>query len=255
MVTARRALWVGVLLAGLTRALDSAGQRPGFEVASIRPSQDGARTSMIVSPSGITYTSVSLSNCLEAAYGVTPYQISGPRWLRTEQYDIAARAGGTTGHEQIMAMLQTLLADRFQLAFHRERKDLRVLGLVVAKSGPRLSPSDASRERSTAGVPGGIRFQSASMPDLGQYLSRQGPIGVPVVDATGLAGRFDFDFLLLRGSSKQPGEVEEGKRSIRDGGSTPFADALEDLGLKLEPRRLPMDILVVDRAQRIPTDN
>src|SRR5438552_14757124 len=87
-----------------------------FEVASVRPTKDRSDESMIVNPGGINYARVTLHNCLEAAYGVKPYQVSGPDWLDSDRFDITARAPGARSREEVMMMLRALLADRFKLA-------------------------------------------------------------------------------------------------------------------------------------------
>ena len=153
-------------------------------------------------------------------------------------------------------MLRALLADRFGLKLRKEQKPMRGFALVVdGRDGPRLTAAaDATGEKTVGrGVyPFGMSrtekgwaFTSASMADFAEYLSNAGPIGVPVVDQTKLIGRFDFVFALM--------PLRE--RTVTDGGPTDYIDALAELGLKLQPRRVPMDAFIVDSASRTPTPN
>ena len=94
-----------------------------FEVAAIKPNPTlKATPSKVVNPGGLIYTFVTLSDCIEAAYGIKSHQLSGPEWLRSEHYDITAKATGNPTNGQLMIMLQSLLAERFKLAFHHDRQ-------------------------------------------------------------------------------------------------------------------------------------
>ena len=228
-------------------------QGPVFDAASIRPSAGQTKRGIIVTPTGIVFRAVSPLNCLEEAYGVTPHQISGPAWIRTDRYDIIARTSEPMTPSQMMARLQTLLTDRFKLSLRRTKQDSRVFALVVRKDGPRLTkaPPDESEGRRESAGGMSLRFRSTSMPELAAYLGRQGPIGIPVVDETSLAGRFDFVLTLVRGESS----ADEGKKTAIEGGVTTYVDALASLGLGLQSRRRPLDVIVIDRAERIQTPN
>src|SRR5262245_60758532 len=109
----------------------SLAAQPRFDAASIRPTQDRRDESMVVNPGGLIYARVRLHECIEAAFGVKYYQISGPNWLDSDAFDISGRAEGNHSREEIMLMLQTLLADRFKLALHREQRELPVYALLV----------------------------------------------------------------------------------------------------------------------------
>ena len=231
------------------------GQGPAFDAATIRPNldEDSART-LRVTPTSLTFQSVSLLNCLEEAYGVTPHQITGPGWIRTERYDIDARTSEPLTRVEMMARLRTLLADRFTLSLRHEQREARVFALVVGKSGPRLTAASDQGEGQREGGKTkamAMGFRSTSMPELAAYLGRQGPIGVPVVDETNLTGRFDFVLTFLRGENSS----DEVKRTMVEAGPTTYIDALRDLGLGLESRRRPIEMIVVDRAERVPTPN
>jgi uncharacterized protein (TIGR03435 family) len=225
-------------------------QGPTFEVASVKPNKARVRQSMTMNPGGIAYTSVSLIDGLQAAYGVKRYQIAGPDWLGSERYDINARTGGAATNEQIRAMLQTLIADRFKLSLHREKKELPVFAILVGKNGARLKVGDSGGERSMGPAPGGLAFTNASMEDLANFL--QQPLSRPVFDLTGLAGRFDFT---IRLTEKSGDDADPTKRAVRDSEPSLFMDALDDLGLKLDPRKAAVEMLVVDRAEKVPSED
>jgi uncharacterized protein (TIGR03435 family) len=236
------------------------GQQPTFDVASVRlnlgaGAEGSTGMSMSTTPSGIAFMEVSLANVLEAAYDVTPSQIKGPGWIRSDRYDIVARTTGPASRDELMAMTRTLLTDRFRLVLHHEQQQLPVFALVPAKKGPNLTPSKPGLEARRSGTKRGMSFQSWTMSDLARYLSRQGPIGRPVTDQTGLQGRFDFTLALDGGFGKIMKKVEGGKESLGDNELTLFTDTLEAVGLRLEGRRMPVDVLVVDRAEKIPTEN
>src|SRR5262245_51336272 len=116
------------VIALLAAATIVSGQGPTFDAASIRPS-DERRTktrTITITPIGIDLKGVSLLNCLEEAYGVSPHQITGPGWMRTDSYDIIARTSEPATRSQMMARLQTLLTDRFRLSLRRSKQDSRV---------------------------------------------------------------------------------------------------------------------------------
>lgn len=224
-----------------------------FDVASIRPTPDRRDESLVVNPGGLIYSRVSLKDCVEAAYGVKRYQISGPDWLDTQLFDITARVEGNHGREEIMLMLQTLMADRFKLELHREEKELPVYALLVGKNGPKFRRSDGDGDFSMGPASGGIGFQKISMTDFAsQFLSRLPPIGRPVLDKTGLEGRYDFTLAL---ASAQGAGADGIKRSAFEEGFSLFAYALDQIGLRLEAQRALVEMLVVDHVEKTPTEN
>src|ERR1700694_338021 len=117
-------------------------QPPAFDTASVKPrksdSKPGADRRMRVSPEGITYTDITLSDAIQAACAVKRYQVSGPDWITSARYDIVAKAAGPVPEAQLKLMLQTLLSDRFKLTFHRESRELSVYSMVPGKKGSKL---------------------------------------------------------------------------------------------------------------------
>jgi uncharacterized protein (TIGR03435 family) len=242
------------VLAALTLAA-AFGQStpPAFEVASIRPVKSMKdRKSLTVDPGRITYVNVTLQDCILAAYGVKPYQISGPGWLDTERYDISAKAADAVPTPELMRMLQTLLADRFQLKLHHETRELSVYALVVAKNGPKLQPGDPGSEPAMdfATIPGGVSFRNYSMSGLaGQLSGRVFGLERPVVDQTGLAGVYNL-------SLKLADSIADLKRAAEKGENPPvFTILQEQAGLRLAAQKAATDFLVVDHAEKVPTEN
>ena len=221
---------------------------PQFEVASIKaanpaalqPGRMGARVS--TSPGMLSARGATLRDLIENAYGVDNYQITGgAEWIGAVRFDVQAKGAGD--REQLLAMLRTLLADRFRLAFHRETKQLTVYALVVAKGGPKFKKYQASDEAPKALN----RFgRNIDMAWLARYLTRFGA-DMPVIDKTGLVGNYDIDLDMRK--IMQAAGADSGAPSI---GSVfqATANALEELGLRLSPTKAPMEVLVIDHAER-----
>ena len=131
---------IGAAVLAAWRLFGQTAPPPAFEVASIKPAAPQQPGRMMVAmggdPGRVNYTNVSLRNVLMRAYDVRSYQITGPSWLDTERYDIVAKVPEGVPKEQIPAMLQNLLAERFQMTIHRETKEQSVYALVVGKNGP-----------------------------------------------------------------------------------------------------------------------
>ena len=227
----------------------AAQERPAFEVASIKPVKyEGGplRVRARIDADGIDFVNVTVQNCILRAFGVKAYQIVGPDWIRTQRFTIAAKAGGPAPQEKILLMLQRLLAERFQFVQHRETREMPAYALVVAKGGPKLkvSASDAVTEVGGGDGPG-INFQNAGMGELISVLTQES--GRPVIDATGLTGKYDFRLVAENSRRPQPATEPGDEPSI-------FIAVQEQLGLKLEPRKIRMEMLVIDRVER-PTEN
>ncbi len=151
-----------------------------------------------------------------------------------------------------MSMLQTLLADRFKLRLHREEKDLPVYALVIGNKGPKLrkAASDGEAEASVVPDAGSLVFKNHSMSEFADFLSRV--MDRPVLDMTGLKDLFDFNLRLFE-SDTSPADM---KRAIGGGQmAASMFTLIQDLGLKLEPRKAPVEILVIDHAEKVPTEN
>jgi uncharacterized protein (TIGR03435 family) len=224
---------------------------PTFDAASVKPSRMLVPRDESANAGGLSFSNVTLSDCIEAAWGVKPYQISGgPEWARSDTYDVAAKAGGNADREHLMAMLQTLLAERFHLALHRETRERAVYLLVAAKNGPKLRVAD-NNGGAAEFVDGGIAFRKMSMPALADYLAGLTVVDRPVLDGTGLNGSFDFTLRLFE---DRPGLSGFDKKFAMRDAEHVFSDLQEQLGLKLEPSKAPVGILIIDSVER-PTEN
>jgi len=216
-----------------------------FEVASIKPHPGEVTFSADPTVKGnrVTATASTLIDMITVAYHVRYDQISGaPGWARTDHYDLEATvAAGAIDREQMMSMLRTLLAERFQLRIHRETKEVPTYALVVSKSGAKLKESSPTEEPKgqTSGDGSGMHMNvcQGTMAQLAARLSGNGA-GRPVIDRTGLTGKYSFKLDWVNA----PG-VESDRPSL--------AMALQDqLGLRLEPALGPSEIVVIDHAER-----
>ena len=219
-----------------------------FDTASIKPSPPGSEGSSSKSDAGwITMRNVTLRRCIIIAYQIRREDriLGGPKWLDEKHYDIDARAEHPDA--RIMNMLQALLADRFQLVLHTEKRSLQGFALIVTKSGMKAKPSPpdtpANRLNSTNGGRGRMDASALSMEDLANRLV--GYLNMPVMDATGLPGYFDFGLRWNPEDAQADAPPSNGpdERSL-------FTALQEQLGLKLEPRKVPTDMLV-DRSRGI----
>jgi bla regulator protein blaR1 len=254
---------IGPIAVGILGALPSRGQThetttPAFEAASVKPHHDKGRRNRArsIEPGRITCLDITLRELILTAYGVKPYQISGPDWIQNNAYDVVATAGKSVGVQEVKRMLGPLLAERFHLVFHRETRELPVFALVVAKGGPKFKePGDGGDPSIRPDDEGGLSFKNLSMDDLAEWLSVLPSMGRPVIDHTGLAGSFSFHanlFNLEKGAP--PGEL---KRSmVSDDAAYTLRTMLPaELGLKLEAQKAPLEILVIDHAEKVPTAN
>jgi uncharacterized protein (TIGR03435 family) len=224
--------------------------RAEFDVASIRVLQDRKVNLTRFDPAGITFTGVSLIDCIVAAYDVKDFQISiKPGPYTNERYKITAKSAGPETERQLKSMLQTLLADRFKLILHREHRELSVYALVVGKNGPKLHVPEGGAPSGMKLAGNGLAFKGTSMPEFGAFLARLEPIGLPVLDRTGLTGSFDFN-LTLPDIPPSPDEI---KKQIVTWPSI-FTDVQEQLGLKLDSQKAPIEMLVVEHAET-PSEN
>ncbi|HEY7392890.1 MAG TPA: TIGR03435 family protein, partial [Bryobacteraceae bacterium] len=228
-----------------------------FDVASIKPSAPGTPGLTDFLPGGgFRATAVTLKRLVFEAYDVKPYQVpGGPPWTGSDRFDIRARPDRPGTNQQVRERLRNLLADRFQLVIHRETKELPVYALVVAKNGSKFQESSDGR-RMMRGAPGLLSGQGVGMPQLAASLS--GPAGRPVIDKTGLTGLYNFELKWTPDSPQvAPGPLPPGvpPPPPPDPNAPSLFTALpEQLGLRLESQKAPVEILVIDHAEK-PSDN
>jgi uncharacterized protein (TIGR03435 family) len=249
-----------------------------FEVASIKPAPpptDGRLMVRMSSDNGrINFSNVSVMNLLTAAYKVKEHQISGPSWLNSERFDVTATFPAGATKEDVPAMLQALLSDRFKLKVHTESKTMPSYALVVAKGGHKMKPAEAEgRLKMMFGPKGREMSGTANMEVLADRLSSA--LDRPVVDMTELKGNFDIDLQWsggdgpggmrgIHGPAGGPGPGGPGpgpgaadpKNHDENADAPSIYTALQSkLGLKLEPKKAPADMYIVDNIEKVPTDN
>jgi uncharacterized protein (TIGR03435 family) len=232
-----------------------------FEVASVKPAppSDPHRISVRMSTDKgrIAYSNVNLRNVIMQAYKVKDSQISGPDWLNSERYDIAAKLPDGTTSEQIPQMLQSLLAERFKLTLSRETKVMAVYALVPAKGGPKLHETGKGGMSINTGSKGRHMSGNVALSALADSLSNM--MDRPVVDMTDIKGTYVVEMEWAADDSSPGGKFGppgEGKpASDAPDGPTIFTALQEKLGLKLEARKLPVEILTVEHAEKVPTEN
>lgn len=180
---------------------------------------------------------------IQMAYGVTWNQISGMEKLGKNHYDISAKAedGVVITPETLKPRLRQLIEQRFKLATHRETKEFPGYALVVAKGGSKLRPAKKGSTAYGMVYPGGMRLPNTSMDGLGTFLAS--PLGRPVIDQTGIQGDYEIQLDCAR-----DGDANSPLPSI-------FTALQEQLGLKLEPRKVPVELLVIDRVETVPSEN
>jgi uncharacterized protein (TIGR03435 family) len=262
---------VGVCLLAFTPAMSFAEGAIAFEVASVKPAAPQApgrfQISMGGDPGRINYSFVSLKNLIERAYSIKSYQVSGPDWMDSERFDVVAKLPDGAKQEDVPRMLQTLLAERFKLTIHREEKTLPVYAIVVGKNGIKMPKAEGE-------AVGGIRMQmgmkgrelsgKVTIDGLAGMLSRM--LDRPVLDMTEL--KDNFDMKLEWTPDEREGTVVPGIRPPAAGDHAPpaesseapsapslFAAVQEQLGLKLESRKGPVALVVVDSMEKSPVQN
>lgn len=234
---------------------------PAFEVATIKPSKpDAIGKGFRVNGRMFTTINTSVSDLMTFAYGLHARQITGgPPWLETEKYDLEAKpeGQGQPNDRQWKGMVQKLLAERWKLAFHRDQKELAAYVIVVGKTGSKLTKSDGDPN----GLPGlffrglgALSVRNGNMTDFASVMQSTA-LDRPVLDRTGLTGRFDFSL------NWTPDETQFGGLGVRvpppsDTATAPdlFTAIQDQLGLKLESQKAPVDVLVVDHVEK-PSDN
>jgi len=227
---------------------------PGFEVVSVKPTQPGSRGGpgpFVNTETGRLSARGTLAFFIEYAYAVNgSYVEGGPGWIRSDRFDIDARQpANAQSFATMTAMMRTALADRFRLGVHRETRQVPVLLLTVARRGPKLTRSASADEPETRGRPGELIATKISMAGLASQLSRS--VGRMVQDRTGLNGFYN---ITLRATNDVQGPDRLGRTPI-DPDAPSIGTALEEqLGLKLESGRGPVEFLVIDRAEHPTAD-
>lgn len=260
-----------------------------FDAASVKPAQpsgpqDGRNGGAVLWHEGmgrIHYPAITMRSLLIEAYGVKTFQVEGPGWIDTERYAVDAVMPPATTRDELRVMMQNLLANRFGLSAHRETREQLLYSLTVAKSGskmkeapkvpaaPELNGTEPEFDRDGFPNPvlfpnslgGTLRFrvngrsrisgQQATLRALAAELTRE--LNRPVVDDTALPSRYDFvlTFLVAGLNNSLTADRAEAREPVAD----LFAAIQSQLGLRLEPKRGPVELIVVDHAEKVPNGN
>lgn len=270
-----------------------------FEVASLKPASPGTDGLIMrrlsggpgsTDPGTFTYSNVTLKMLATMSYNLKDYQVEGPEWIDSLGYDLIAKMPAGTTKEQAALMMQTLLAERFKVVFHRETKQMPVFALVVGKGGPKMKevegpavpdgapPDDRASLQAflTSGPgirmrmsPNGVHMEGQmTMAQLANALTRQ--LARPVQDLTELTTTYDVDITWMpddmdRANAKMAAMGAMGGGPGGLGGEAPrnapeptmtLAQALQEkLGLKLDARKSSAEVLIIDHAETVPVEN
>jgi bla regulator protein blaR1 len=240
-------------------------QAPSFEVATIKSGNPTDHRKMFgLMPGGrFSASNVTLKELIIFAYNLKDQQLSGgPGWTNSDVFDVVGKPESSATPEQIRQMMQTLLADRFKLTMRRESKELQVYNLVTAKNGPKLTeskpdeaPGPGPRRMIRMGR-GELNGQQMSMGTLADALSKMA--GRTVVDKTGLTGNYDvkLEWTPDAGEPQMRSMMPEGAPPpVADGpGISLFTAIQEQLGLKLDSQKGPVDVFMIERVEK-PSEN
>jgi uncharacterized protein (TIGR03435 family) len=239
-----RTLVLCTLLAAAAQAQDYE-----FEAVSVKPNKTISNSESSHGSRGqFVATNVSLKFLIMAAYGIREYQVIGPEWLAGEHYDVAAKYPPnmpTTRAEEAEAqrvMLQKMLAHQFKLATHKDKKEFGVFALQVGKGG--IKSKEVPNTGSHTNVDNGhYNGKSVTMSVFADFLSRN--LDRPVIDMTELKGAYDFEFDF----------IPERRAANSDNPGPTLATVIQDkLGLRLDPRKAPLDVIVIDHVEKTPVE-
>jgi uncharacterized protein (TIGR03435 family) len=237
---------LSVAAAVIVLAPTGRAQSPEFDVASIKVNRTES-SSFSFRNGEVAATGVSLLGLLRTAYGLGTSRIVGPGWLDSDRYDVLAKSQAGASESNLRLMLQNLLKDRFRMSLHWEKREMPVYEMVVAKDGLKIKPFDPAQPMSEMKpTPGAVSMMGlASMTSLAETIS--GSAGRPVIDKTGLHGQYNYrlNFISLSTQSE----------NAADPAPDFFAAIEQQLGLKLEPKRAQVEVLVIDHAERVPLEN
>jgi uncharacterized protein (TIGR03435 family) len=231
----------------------SADPAPAFEVASVKPSPPSGenmrgRPNVATDPGGVTMMNLSLKAIVQWAYHMQAIQVTGPGWIDSNRYDIVAKAPGPLSDAQLRRMMQTLLTDRFKLACHHDTKEMQAYVITVAKTGHKLKPSEGEGEMQVKPTGKGlmVQFTHVTLEHLAEMA--ESPLQGVVVDQTGLKGAWDFTIDGSFFAMQRPADLEEAISMM-------IQMMNDQLGIKVDQKKLPADVIVIDHAEKIPVVN
>lgn len=251
-----------------------AGAQKAFDVASVKPNDTvNGPSTPIVSQQRFSWTNATFRQLIQVGYDLRPYQLIGlPAWANTSHFDVMATTGTAASPQQMYAMLQSLLADRFDMAFHREQRELSGYALVLARRdgrlGPNIRPTAKDCEAATAKpldtAAAKVEYDGC-IPQIGLARLRMGGHRIPflveglkrifekpVVDKTGLFGTYDMELSWTPDPTMLPTGVSES--SVSPGGPSIFTALEEQFGFRLVSDRVSVDVLVIDHLNRLKED-
>ena len=243
------------LVLSMVLAAAGAAQSAKFDVATVKkveggtPPGDIARN-MDTTPGNFAMRNVPLRFAVEWAWDLKDFEVVGPDWIKGEErYDIIAKAGHPASDNEMRPMLQALLLERFQMKTHRETKELPVYVLLPGKGEAKVKPAGPDEKPTLSGNAQGATFTAFPISRFTFMLTRR--MDRPVLDQTGLKGIYTYTVDLSGlGFAGRPADRQEG-----EAGPSIFTTVQRDLGLKLEARKEPISMLVIDSANKIPTEN
>src|SRR6185312_6554636 len=269
--------------------------RPEFEVATIRPSAPSPEATVTarahIDGAQVRWLSLTLKFYIATAYRLKQYQVSGPDWISSDRFDISATIPAGVSTAQMPEMMQRLIEDRFQVKMHREKKDFPVYALEIDKGGlkihenapdPDAAKSDANTpvSSSVSGSAQGVsinfgrgssytfannRFEAKKLTMANVARGLELYTDRPIVDMTDLTGTYDFilaitaeDYqsMLIRAAVTAGLTLPTEALRLLDGATLPsLFDAMQKVGLKLDARKAPLDVVVIDEVRKTPTEN
>jgi uncharacterized protein (TIGR03435 family) len=239
---------MGLMSCGAFCQAQSPAVPPAFDAASIRPTlPDGPKIPFQFGPNRLSMRTT-LGSLIRVGYQVSDFQVAdGPAWTWSVFYDVQAAAGGGSDSQQFRLMIQKLLADRFQLKLHRETRAIAGYVLSVDKGGPKLpaARTDVPPDSQIVQIAPGRGIVSRGGTTKGLALMLEIPLGKLVVDETNIEGNYDYRLQYDDSELKNVGN---------DSAAGSVFGALHEIGLKLEAKKIPMEVLVIDSVER-PSEN
>ena len=256
-----------LVVASLLTSSLAFGQKPAFEVVSIKPAEPSPANMIRMNSSNdagmARYTNFSVRDLIRVAYRVKDFQIEGPDSMANLRFNVAGKLPEGAPQDQIPEMLQAMLAERFNLSLHRATSEHAIYALIAGKNGPKLKPVESAAGPAR---PGGmmvtvddagahLKAPAATLGQLGEMISRFSER--PIVDMTGIQGQYEFDLVFSPEVIQNRGGEGGGQHSSDAPGSTAGSiyDSVQRYGLKLEPRKAPIEMLIVDRVEAMPSEN
>ena len=262
-----------LILAAVTAAFgqSTAPPAPVFDVASVKASQPGqpggqrgepghggirlGRDNIHVSPGTVTMRNITLKSAIRWSWHVSEFQVTGPDWLDSARYEIAGKAAGPATEDQLRLMMQALLQERFKLELHRQTKELAAYVLVVGKNGPKVQESKTEGEASIDVNQRqlSVTVQRTPVTQLIDMMSTV--LRAPVIDMTGLTGRYDLTLNVAKYAADLAAQGHSMDSAPMDPQALISIILQDELGLKLEAKKMPLDLVIVDHAEKAPVEN